>query len=337
MSVTTAPVDFNDLYTDLLNRVHASTSTPAITNIAKRYVNQALLDMHVGHGEKFPWAHRDSLLHTHAPYSTGTLTIIRGFTAALGLNTAWLSMNEFGNLNVRAIGKVRFGGQHETYRVARTPLSDTALHFEDAYAGDVTAGSTYTGTYQYFESEYVLPTDFIRPVDVTRFNNDIELIGRVEFRRRYPDNLRLGEPTIASIVDTTTFPGGTITPDLPRRRIMFHPTPNAVYLLQFSYVTNELVVSSTGVAATQFSANTDEPIVPQEYRSAIVAKALEQWYRDRKDDERSFAAKAEYTEILFGALEGEIAQDHAHIEPRREKRHFRHPKDYYHSQSQRPW
>ena len=47
---------FADLYTALSNRVRIQTAVTATENQAKAMINTALYDMHIGNGEKFPWA-----------------------------------------------------------------------------------------------------------------------------------------------------------------------------------------------------------------------------------------------------------------------------------------
>jgi len=56
VSATTQYTTFSDLYVGLMNSVHADTGQTATSNQAKRAINVALQDMHVGMGEKFVWA-----------------------------------------------------------------------------------------------------------------------------------------------------------------------------------------------------------------------------------------------------------------------------------------
>jgi len=62
MAATDTPTTFTELYTALLNRVRADTSVTATANQAKRYINIALHDIHIGFGESFPWAERSAVL-----------------------------------------------------------------------------------------------------------------------------------------------------------------------------------------------------------------------------------------------------------------------------------
>ena len=48
MSATSQLTTFSDLYTDLQNRVRVTTGVTATENQAKRYINIALHDLHLG-------------------------------------------------------------------------------------------------------------------------------------------------------------------------------------------------------------------------------------------------------------------------------------------------
>src|SRR3990167_5786816 len=104
MSTTSQVTTFSDLYTDLQNRVRVQTGVAATENQAKRYVNIALQDMHLGFDYRFPWAERSALLRTQAQYDTGTVTATKGSTTITGSSTAWNTNNDFTVKNMRANG-----------------------------------------------------------------------------------------------------------------------------------------------------------------------------------------------------------------------------------------
>lgn len=291
MSATSQLTDFSDLFTDLQNRVRAATSVTATENQAKRYVNIALHDMHVGFDYRFPWAERAAVLRTQAQYTTGTLTATKGSAALTGLSTLWNTANEFSVNNMRANGKIRIAGGLDPYSILSVS-TDTAATLTAPFVETTTSGATYV----YYEDEYDLATDFLRPIDAQRFSDQfpIDLISRTEFRRRYPANSVPSRPSVASIIDFA--PSGNTT---PLRRVRFHPPPSTVLRIPYTYITGNLAVSSAGVAAANLSANSDEPIVPLRYRHAIVFHALYHWYRDKKDDTRAESARAEYTDLML--------------------------------------
>jgi hypothetical protein len=58
------------------------------------------------------------------------------------------------------------------------------------------------------------------------------------------------------------------------------------------------VTSSAGVAQVSFSADSDEPTMPLEYRPLILMAAKAAWYRDMKDDARAAAVIQEFVARL---------------------------------------
>lgn len=378
MSTSTAPGTYSELFTDLQNRVRDATSVTATQTIAKRMINTGLQDMHIGNGEKFPWAERSAILITHPKYTEGTVAINTGSTTLTGTETLWNTANAYQQTNFNVGGRLTINGGVETYEVSAI-ASDTSITLASVYVGTprtgsitayassantkctsvghglvsnqsvtitgttsyngvhtVTVGSTddfeidvtfvadeATGTwetsavsgvdYVYFEDEYALATDFLRPIDAQHFdtNGSIELVGRTEFNRRCPRNSTLGDPSVATIVDRA--PAGNTT---PRRRLrLWRPSEDAE-MIPYSYVTNLLATSTAGVAQTALSADNDEPIVPLRYRHAIVLWGLKTWYRDRNDDARFQSAEAEYQDLLMRIVgDHEVGQKHPQIRP----------------------
>lgn len=288
---TLQPKDFSDLYTALLNAVREQTSITATVQQSKRYINTALQDMHIGYGERFPWAERSARLTTMGPYTTGTVSISKGSTTLTGTSTLWTTTNSFGVANARATGKIVIDGTAPIYDIASVGGAGT-ITLASAYVGDtVTAG-----TYSYFEDEYDLNADFLRPLDLQFFDqrSEIKLIDRMRFRRNYPSNFTTGRPVIACIVDRAFVANTT-----PVRRVAFYKPPDGNYSIPYSFVTNKLVISSAGVAQQSFSADTDEPIVPFAYRHTIVLHGLYNWYRDKKDDKRSEEVHKDYIDLIL--------------------------------------
>ena len=309
MVVSSQYTDFSDLTTGLLNRVREQTGVTATLNQAKNYINTALYDLHVGQEEKFHWAERRGVLITHPTYSTGTVTISQGSTSLSGSSTLWNTAGTFGANNMIAGGKIVIAGTAVVYEIASV-TSDTAAVLTSRYVGDtVTAG-----TYVYFEDEYALASDFLRPVDLQTFDDDqeIRIIDRREMRNRFPRNNITGRPIAACFADAP-FSGNTT----PVRRIRLSPSPAEAYNIPYSYITSNLAVTAAGVAQGQLSADSDEPIVPLRYRHVILLHALYNWYRDRKDDARSKDVKAEYTDLLTRMATGlEVGSPRARIQPR---------------------
>lgn len=309
MGTTTQPTTFSDLYTALQNALREQTGVTATQTVCKRAINTALQDMHVGYAEHFQWAERRAILVTHPQYTTGTVTATQGSTTLTGSGTAWNTTGSFGVTNVIAGGKLRINGGSEIYEVSSVG-SDTALTLTSRFTQDTVSGAAYVS----FEDEYALASDFLRPIDVRQFADgmDIELIGRTEFRRRYPRNYLTGRPEVATLMDLP--PSANTT---PVRKVAFYKAPDRAYSVPYSYVTSNLALSSLGVAQTSLSADADEPIVPLRYRHAIVLHALYNLYRDSKDDDRSIQVKGEYDSLLARMVsDTEIGQSRPQLRPR---------------------
>lgn len=291
MSATTQPKTFSDLYLALLKRVREQTSVTATLEQAKSYVNTGLQDMHIGYGERFPWCERRGRITTQAPYSTGTVAISKGSTTLTGTGTLWNTNNSFTVKNARKTGRIVVAGQSVVYDISAVG-SDTSITLDSPFVGDTQTAATYL----YFEDEYDLSADFLRPLDAQFFDQQqsIRITDRTTFKRKYPLNATTGKPLVACIVDRA-FDASTT----PVRRVRFWKPPGDEYSIPYSFVTNKLAVSSVGVALESLSSDDDEPIVPFQYRHSIVMWGLYNWYRDKKDDARSQEAKAEYTDLII--------------------------------------
>ena len=291
MSSTTNVLDFSDIYTEILNKMRQPTNVTAITAQAKRYANTALHDMVFGFEYKLPWLERSSFITTMAPYTTGTVAVTRGSVTVTGTDTLWTTANVYNVNNARTSGKLSFGGG-DIYTISAVGGAGTITMHQRYVAGeDLAAGSSYT----YFEDEYALPSDFLKPIDYQCFSQalNIPIVGRNDFRRMYPSPRISGKPTVATILDKAF----TTTSTQPMS-VQFYPYPNTNLIIPNTYITKNLAVSSAGVESTSMSGDTDEPALPVRYRNALVSFAIAKWYRDKKDDARADAANNDYmTEV----------------------------------------
>jgi len=290
MSDTSQVTDFSDIYTDIMNRVRVDTSGAVSTAHAKRFANIALQDMHIGNAEKMPWAERHQTLVTQPKYTTGTIVATKGSTTITGTGTAWDTANDLGRNNMRVGGKIVIAGGVDVHEITAI-ASDTSATITPMFVQDTVSGETYV----YFEDEYALHADYLRPFDMQFFDQDseISLMDRREFRSRYPRNKTPGKPLVATVFDRA-FSGDTTAV----RRVAFKNPPDKGFLLPYNFITNKLAVTAAGVEQTGLINDTDEPIVPLRYRHAITYHALYHWYRDKKNDSRSQAAKLEYMDIM---------------------------------------
>lgn len=309
MSTTGQVQTFSDLYTDLLNRIRSQTGSSGPQDQMKKYINIAHQDIYIGTREKIPWAERRAVLLTQDDYSTGTVTISQGSTTLTGSGTAWNTANVFGVNNARTTGKLVLNGGLEVYGIASVD-SDTQITLDRRFTQAALSGDTYV----YFEDEYALASDFLRPVDFRFFDmaRQINLLDRNEFRRRFVASRVAGKPTNCCIVDIA--PSGNTT---PIRRVLFDRPSDQVYQVPYAYITKNIVVGSDGTGKEQFTADTDEPIMPLPFRHVIVERALFFVYRDWRDDNRMQAAQASFTDLwLRIANDGEFGQSRARMSAR---------------------
>lgn len=309
MGAATQLTDFSDLFTDLLNRSRVDTSQTATETQAKRYINIALQDMHIGLDYRVPWAERKAILTTQPSYNTGTVTITQGSDALAGASTAWATNNAFGVNNVRVGGKIVISGDPNVYEV-KTVTNDTNVVLLSKFVKDDVAAVNYT----YFEDEYTLDDDFLRTLEQDFFDEgrSVDLIDRQTGRRTYfRKNITNRPRTAWNFQDD--FSGSTA----PVNKIVFWPPPDQAYSMPYWFITNKLALTTLGVAGFNLVNDDDEPIVPLRYRHAIVFHALYHWYRDKKNSDRSLLAKAEYTDIMLRIYNDAPVHDRrAKFEPR---------------------
>ena len=311
MSGTTQYTTFSDIYTGIQNDARVATGVTATEDIAKRYANIALHDIHMNFDYRFPWTERRAILRTHAPYTTGTVSVSVGSTALAGVSSLWTTDNSYAEDNARTTGKMTIAGGADIYRIA-TVTDDTNIVLADRYVASSAASGA---AYNYFEDEYALASDFLRPIDAQFFSQawNISLVSRLEFRRAFPRPNVSGRPTVACVIDLATSASTT-----PRRLIQFYPYPSDTFLIPYTYVTSNLARTSAGVEQAALSSDTDEPIMPLRYRHIIVLRALAMWFKNRRDDTRSQETMAEYTDAMLRMVADVEVGTHnkAQIQPR---------------------
>lgn len=277
---------FQDIYLEILYKMKQPTSVAGIIEQAKRYANTALAEVVMGFEYQLPWLERDTVLRLRAPYTTGTVSIAVGSTTLTGTSTLWTTADSYGDNNARPGGKISLGGS-DVYTVTAVGGAGT-ITLNTKYVGD---SDLTDSTYTYFEDEYTLASDFLKPIDYRRFTSayNMPIIGRNEFRRRFPRPNVAGNPTVCTLLDAE-FEGNTDEV----KKIQVYPYPNNTMLIPYAYITSNLAVSSAGVLQESMVSDNDEPRLPKRYRTLIVLQAIATWYRDKKDDTRSVVASQEF-------------------------------------------
>lgn len=298
MSATTQFTTFSDLYTGLLKAVKSDQSAAATLEQAKRYINTALVDIHIGHAENVPWAVRDFSFSTVGTFASTVQSV--GSTTTPGSNPNNITYTEFNfenaDLNTFTAGHkiavtttalgASIGQEGELFNTSSANPAVVNVYNADLAAND---------TVRIYQNEVTLPNDFMRPAGtiVKVGTRNIYYTGRIEFRHKYAGDYSTGRPSDVTLFDTNDVFSG-----LDNRKLKFWPIPDTVERGHLSYVTKDLVVGADGEWKEEFSADTDEPIIPKRYRHVIFYHALYNWYRDRKDDTRSQEAKFEYEQVL---------------------------------------
>lgn len=297
MSDTTQFTTFSDLYNGLLKAIRSDRSNSETIEQAKRYINTALADIHLGFAEKVPWALRDYSFSTTTTF-TDTVTVVGATTTEAPNNIDYKQYtlsNTDGNDYIAGHKIAVTTTSTDTSTGLEGYIRDTVLATTPAGINIYQTGLAVDDVVRVYQDEIEMPDDFMRLAGnlIKIGSRDIPVIGRVEFRHRFAGDYSVNRPQFASIIDTTDVISG-----LDNRKLRLFPIPNAVERAHVTYVTKLLVTAADGTWQEEFSADTDEPIVPRRYRHAIFYHALSNWYRDRKDDVRSQEAKAEYVEIM---------------------------------------
>lgn len=319
MSASTQFTTFSDLYNGLLKAIRSDSSNSATTEQAKRYINTALADIHLGFAEKVPWALRD--------YSFSTTTTFNATVASASpTNTVEapnsISYRTYSFTNPTASDFVA-GNKIAVVNTSTATSVGLEGEIRDTVSGALTTSNV--NVYQtnfavddevrVYQDEVTMPDDFMRLAgNVIRIGSrEIMMLGRVEFRHRFAGDYTVNRPQHATLIDTTDVVSG-----LDNRKLKLFPIPNVVERAHLTYVTKLLVTASDGTWQQEFSADADEPIVPRRYRHAIFYHALYNWYRDRKDDVRSQEAKAEYVQVMDRIInDTESGQSTMSIRPNR--------------------
>lgn len=314
MSTTTQFTTFSDLYLGLLKALRTDSSNAATVEQAKRYINTALLDMHVGFADKVTWAIRSHSFST----STTFLTTVEAYNGG-GASPPADGYNIYDMDNPD-------GNQFSEHQrlIVTNPVSPATTGYEGEVitttSADPAAVSAYGDQFavgdilRVYQNDIEMPSDFMQMAGniVKIGDRRIRLMGRVEFRHQFAGEHEVGRPVHATLIDSFDTSGG-----LDNRKIRLYPIPNTIERGHISYVTKNLVVESDGTARYDFSNDDDQPIVPLRYRHAIFFHALYNWYRDRKDDTRSQEAKMEYESIMMRVVnDTEPGQSRMSISPR---------------------
>lgn len=339
MSSTTQFTTFSDLYQGLLKATRTDGTNTATIEQAKRYINTAHSDMHVGFAENVPWAIRDYTANSRTMPSTTEIITSASPAIIIPSPINGQVAYDYGYANTSLDAQVIPAGT----KVIVTNSADGTTKLvegEVVSQGDVGADDPLIvrvyhdnselfavgDTVRFYQDDITMPDDFMRLAgnQVKIGSRDVDLEGRIDFRHAYAGRMDLGRPYAVTIIDSFGAVG------LDNRKMRLFPIPNTSERIYITYVTKNLVLTDAGLRQPTMVNDDDQSIMPLRYRHAIFFHALYHWYRDRKDDTRSQEAKAEYVEIMTRIInDTEAGQSKMSIRPntgayrRKSKRPYR--------------
>jgi hypothetical protein len=255
---------FKDLYEDVLKRGHLSVSDAVALPLVKDWINQRYRQ--VARMRPWRWLLKRGAITLVEPYADGTVTVSKGSATITGSGTDWGS---------QMVGqRFKVDGFDEVYKIASV-ASKTSLTLETPYQGSTGSGKSYRILYP----EYSLASDFDRLLDPHRSFSPYQLVpvGLMEMNRRWGYHGAEGRPTHY-----------TLAPQNGSLKLLVYPAPDSAGTLYYDYIQ----------AITELSNDSDEPLIPENYRHILADGA----YADLltfKDDNRSSVWEARFQRGLL--------------------------------------
>lgn len=254
---------FEDIYTDVINRLGFKINDSALLTKVKNYINDNY--KLIANKYDWRWLYAKSTITTIAVYETGTVSLTNGSAIVTGSGTTFTEAMEG--------KKFKSANWDEIYTIDSVE-SSTSLTLDNEFNGDtITAG-----TYDIFQDIYALPTDCDQIVSLRQHLNPIKLdnIGLRELFRLNPSPIiEETDPTKYAYYEQDSS---------GNQQIILWPPPYRQIILDIEY--KKLI--------TELSTTTDEPLIPEQYRQILKIMTMVDVYAHEKDDTRFqyFDAKA---------------------------------------------
>lgn len=249
-------VDFEDIYTAIIEMLKIQASDTITINRIKRDINIAYEDVISRHN--WWWNRSLTTLQTPAYISTGTITATDGSTSVTFSSAPAASVANY---------KIRFEGDAEVYTISSHTGGSTSATLNVAYVGTTAAGKTY----KVWKDFVSLPTDCKETflVQHQHYSQPMQAVGLSEFRRivaQQPD--RIGPPVYYTTDDYDS--NG-------QRRLRYWPAVNEDKInIDVDYIMNYTALELDG----------DEPIMPINDRTVLFYYgASAAWRRERNTEE----------------------------------------------------
>lgn len=294
--------NFEDIYTECMNRAKEKVTNTDILAQMKRLINERYED--VSNAKLWWWLQEKSHIDMVAYYNTGTVAVTQDSTTVTGTSTVWTSA---------MVGRRFFTVAHEEiYRISAV-ASTTSLTLETEWAGD----DETEGAYYIDQDLYSLASDLDRMVHPHHafWPYNVRAVGLEEMRRIKAYNLKKHDkPRLYTLMgfDSSGY-----------RQILFDTGGDEdPIVLYYDYLKK----------ITTLSATTDKPLIPQKFRHILVEGALADYYRDYlRQQDIANTHEGRYTSLLKRmARDWEVEEDVANLRP--DNRFFRRKRLY-----RKPW
>ncbi len=188
-------------FLDIQNQVVAITNVQQQTDLVKKSINIALSRI----AEYFEWPfymENTGLISTVAPYTTGTVSVVNGTNAVVGVGTTWTSA---------MVGrKIRIASGQPYYRI-KSIDSTTALTLTTLFQSETAVGATYN----IYKDEYRLAADVDTYKTIVQIQNAIAMFSTppARFDKFFPSPYSYSHPTLEIMEGTKLdiYSDGTVT------------------------------------------------------------------------------------------------------------------------------
>lgn len=259
--------DFIDIYTDVMNRLKVPVADTTTLTRVKLWINERYRDIAIQ--RQWRWLYKEDNLLIKAPETTGTATFTKGSATVTGSGTTFT--------NGTTSYVIKAAGSPEIYTIS-TVGSATSITLSDAFQDTtITAGS-----FTLYQDTYALPSDVEDLIQVwhEHYQAPMTAVGLDKMRKaqlKFPD--AEGKAVAFTLAEDTT---------AGLRRMQIYPRPDETYLMHIKYVRR----------ITSLVENTDEPLIPEVYRSVLVYGACADLARYHNDQDVAAYYESKYADTV---------------------------------------
>jgi hypothetical protein len=241
---TPANLTFSQIETRCANRLRIPTSNTTEMTKLDAVINDVYRDIY--DLKDWNFLIKRSVINTVAKYTTGTISVTNGSTAATLSTPSSTSLVGF---VLYIVGDTT--DSNALYRITADNLAGT-LAFDAAFTGTTSTSATFKA----YRDTYDAPTDCGKLIKPKRYGRDagMEPIGLREMADLKTRDLSEGKPAVYAMLDHATT-GDTTT----ARQFVVHPFPDTTYRLEIFYKQQ---------LNTEMSGST-QPFIPDEFRQVL--------------------------------------------------------------------